>query len=86
MTGVVTAAGGTIDKMEKWGKRRLAYRVEKHREGYYVLIQFTSGPETVKEWSAGCALPIRDQVSDCTDRRDAEASGEAQEASREARP
>ena len=49
MTGVVTAAGGTVDKMEKWGKRRLAYRVAKHREGYYVLIQFTSGPETVKE-------------------------------------
>ena len=49
MKGVVTAAGGTIDKLDKWGKRRLAYRVEKHREGYYVLIQFTSGPETVKE-------------------------------------
>ena len=49
MTGVVTTAGGTVDKMEKWGKRRLAYRVDKHREGYYVLIQFTSGPETVKE-------------------------------------
>ena len=49
MQGVITTAGGTIDKMEKWGKRRLAYRVEKHREGYYVLIQFTSSPETVKE-------------------------------------
>ena len=49
MTGVVTAAGGTIDKNEKWGKRRLAYRVDKHREGYYVLLQFTCGPETVKE-------------------------------------
>jgi len=46
---VVTAAGGTIDKTEKWGKRRLAYRVDKHREGYYVLLQFTCGPETVKE-------------------------------------
>ena len=49
MTGVVTAAGGAIDKLEKWGKRRLAYRVDKHREGYYVLIQFSCGPETVKE-------------------------------------
>ena len=49
MTGVVTAAGGTIDKTDKWGKRRLAYRVDKHREGYYVLLQFTCGPETVKE-------------------------------------
>ena len=49
MTGVVTGAGGTIDKTDKWGKRRLAYRVDKHREGYYVLLQFTCGPETVKE-------------------------------------
>src|SRR5436190_15039050 len=49
MTGVITSAGGTVDKVDKWGKRRLAYRVEKNREGFYVLIQFTSGPETVKE-------------------------------------
>ena len=50
MRGVVTNAGGTVDKLEKWGKRRLAYRVEKYKEGAYVLFQFTSGPETVKEF------------------------------------
>ena len=49
LTGVITSAGGAVDKVEKWGKRRLAYRVEKQREGYYVLIQFSSGPQTVKE-------------------------------------
>ena len=49
MKGVITTAGGTVDKVDKWGKRRLAYRVDKHREGSYVLIQFTSSPETVKE-------------------------------------
>jgi small subunit ribosomal protein S6 len=49
LTGVITSAGGTVDKVDKWGKRRLAYRVEKQREGYYVLIQFSSGPQTVKE-------------------------------------
>lgn len=48
-SAVITQAGGTVDKVDKWGKRKLAYRVEKHKEGYYVLIQFTSGPETVKE-------------------------------------
>ena len=48
-SSVITQAGGTVDKVDKWGKRKLAYRVEKHKEGYYVLIQFTSGPETVKE-------------------------------------
>ena len=46
---VVTQAGGTIDKTEKWGTRKLAYRVKKQSEGQYVLVQFTSGAETVKE-------------------------------------
>jgi small subunit ribosomal protein S6 len=46
---VITNAGGTVDKADKWGVRRLAYRVQKRQEGYYVLLQFTSGPEAVKE-------------------------------------
>ena len=45
----VTSAGGTVDKEERWGVRKLAYRVEKRNEGYYVLMQFTAGPQTVKE-------------------------------------
>jgi small subunit ribosomal protein S6 len=45
----VTSAGGTVDKEERWGVRKLAYRVEKRNEGYYVLMQFTAGPGTVKE-------------------------------------
>jgi small subunit ribosomal protein S6 len=48
-SAVVTNAGGTIDKVDKWGKRRLAYRVDKHRDGFYVLLQFTASPETVRE-------------------------------------
>src|SRR5215469_17876118 len=50
MKGVVTNAGGTVDKVDKWGKRRLAYKVDKYREGAYVLVQFSSSPETVKEF------------------------------------
>ena len=46
----MTGAGATVDKVEKWGKRRLAYRVDKYREGSYVLFQFTAGPEIVKEF------------------------------------
>ena len=45
----LTSAGATVDKIDKWGKRRLAYRVDKYREGSYVLFQFTAGPESVKE-------------------------------------
>ena len=36
---------GTIDEMEEWGKRKLAYEINYLTEGYYVLIKFTSGPE-----------------------------------------
>jgi len=60
MRGVVTNAGGTVDKVEKWGKRRLAYRVDKYREGAYVLFQFTANPETVKEFER--RLRVADMV------------------------
>jgi small subunit ribosomal protein S6 len=46
---VITSQGGAIDKVEKWGLRKLAYRVQKREEGFYVLIQFSSAPGTVKE-------------------------------------
>lgn len=49
LKGVVTHAGGTIEKAEKWGVRKLAYRVAKFTEGQYILLQFTAKPETVKE-------------------------------------
>ena len=39
---VITNTGGTLDKVEKWGVRKLAYRVEKRNEGFYVLLLFTS--------------------------------------------
>jgi len=45
----LTTAGATVDKIDKWGKRKLAYRVDKYREGAYVLLEFTAKPETVKE-------------------------------------
>ncbi len=45
----LTSAGATVDKIDKWGKRRLAYRVDKYREGSYVLFQFTAEPNIVRE-------------------------------------
>ena len=60
MSKNVTATGGTIDKVDKWGKRRLAYRIEKHREGSYVLMQFTAEPATVREFER--RLRVQDSV------------------------
>src|SRR5712691_4668734 len=47
--GIVTSGGGTVDKIEKMGKRRLAYEVDRHREGYYVLFVITANGDIVKE-------------------------------------
>jgi small subunit ribosomal protein S6 len=49
LRNVVTQAEGAVDKAEKWGVRKLAYRVMKYNEGQYVLLQFSAKPETVKE-------------------------------------
>ena len=49
LRGQLTGAGATVDKVEKWGKRKLAYKVDKYREGAYVLFQFTAAAEVVKE-------------------------------------
>ncbi len=38
-------ANGTIDAVEEWGKRRLAYPIGKEEEGVYTLIHFTSGAD-----------------------------------------
>jgi len=60
LSGNITKAGGTVDKVDKWGKRRLAYRVEKNREGFYVLMQFTAEATLVKEFER--RLRVQDSV------------------------
>lgn len=47
--GYVEKEGGRIQKVEKWGKKRLAYNVGKHREGSYVLIVTEGSSVLVKE-------------------------------------
>src|SRR5215471_17397909 len=47
--GIVTAGGGKVEKLEKMGKRRLAYEVDKNREGHYVLFVITANGDIVKE-------------------------------------
>lgn len=49
LRSVITQGGGTLDKTEKWGVRKLAYRVLKHTEGQYILLQFTASADSVKE-------------------------------------
>jgi small subunit ribosomal protein S6 len=46
---IITSGGGSVQKIEKMGKRRLAYEVDKHREGYYVLFVISANGDIVKE-------------------------------------
>ena len=45
----ITEAGGTVDNTDVWGKRRLAYEIRKKPEGFYVVLNVTAEPATVKE-------------------------------------
>ena len=49
LEGVITAGGGRIDKIEKMGKRRLAYEVDRFREGFYVLFVIGANGDIIKE-------------------------------------
>ncbi len=46
---VITKDGGTIDTLDIWGRRRLAYEIRKKSEGIYAVITLTAEPATVKE-------------------------------------
>jgi small subunit ribosomal protein S6 len=48
-TRQIVAAGGQIVKVAPWGRRRLAYPIDRHREGSYQIIMFESPPEAIAE-------------------------------------
>ena len=49
MLTVVKQSGGTVDVVDVWGKRRLAYDINKKSEGVYAVIDMTTTPEVAKE-------------------------------------
>ena len=58
--GVVTDNGGTIIKINKWGRRPLAYEVERFREGIYTIFEFEAPGELVQEFER--RLKLNDSV------------------------
>jgi small subunit ribosomal protein S6 len=46
---VVRQDGGQVDSVDVWGKRRLAYEIDKHAEAIYAVIDLKAEPATVKE-------------------------------------
>jgi small subunit ribosomal protein S6 len=46
---VVKKDGGTVEKVDIWGKRRMAYEIDKHSEGIYAVIDLQAEPASVQE-------------------------------------
>ena len=47
--GLVRQDGGTVDSVDVWGRRRMAYEINKRAEGIYAVVELTAEPSTVKE-------------------------------------
>ena len=59
-TDLIKARGGSPGRVERWGKRRLAYEIRKHREGNYVLVSAEAEPAVMSDLSR--ALTLADGV------------------------
>ena len=46
---VVRQGGGTVDKVDLWGRRRLAYDIDKKSEGIYAVVDLTATPAVAQE-------------------------------------
>ncbi len=57
---LIARVGGTVEKVDRWGKRRLAYAVKKHTDGYYVLVNFEADPAEIKEIDR--VMKINDEI------------------------
>ena len=53
---VIRTSGGSVEKVDVWGKRRLAYEINKQSEGIYALLDVNSEPDAVKEMDRQLSL------------------------------
>jgi small subunit ribosomal protein S6 len=57
---IVSEGGGEVGKIDRWGRRRLAYEIARQTEGYYVVVEFTAEPAIIVELER--ALRLADEV------------------------
>ena len=60
VSGQIAENGGEVEKVDEWGKRRLAYAIDYKTEGYYVIVNFSAKPEVPQEIER--LLQINEQV------------------------
>ncbi|SDB92404.1 SSU ribosomal protein S6P [Raineyella antarctica] len=56
----ITNEGGTVDNVDHWGKRKLAYEINKKSEAYYAVISLTAAPASVQEMDR--LMTINEQI------------------------
>ncbi len=49
ITKLVSEGGGEVGKVDRWGRRRLAFEIARQSEGYYVVVEFKSDPSAIIE-------------------------------------
>ena len=59
-TDLLTSRGSSVNRVDKWGKRRLAYEIAHRTEGYYFLMEVTSEPAPIDDLHR--ALGLADDV------------------------
>lgn len=57
---VVRAAGGTIEKVDIWGRRKMSYEIQKKAEAIYIVVNYTADPATSSELER--LLKINEQI------------------------
>ena len=57
---IVSEGGGTVGKVDRWGRRRLAYQIARQSEGYYAVVEFTADPSVIVEVER--SLQLADEV------------------------
>lgn len=56
ITGFIQGNGGEIKNVDTWGKRRLAYPIRRHLDGYYAVTHFSADPQTIRPLEANLDL------------------------------
>ena len=60
ITRIVSEAGGAVGKIDRWGRRRLAFEIDRQTEGYYVVTEFTAESAAITELDR--TLHLADEV------------------------
>ena len=60
ITRVIAESGGQVGNADRWGRRRLAFEIERQSEGYYLVVEFTAEPSVLTELER--SLHLADEV------------------------